>query len=90
VIEVYVLCGYDDMLKIVLKVRHSVQQFPVMMVVDECNRTGNLFPDLPFLRDKFLPYKIPKGLRPIGVILFPDELIELSEQFTVKRNAKSY
>lgn len=89
-VEVDVLGRYDALAVVVLNIHELRYEFALVVVIDNRNCPGDLFPFVPFFLNKFLANQITKRLRAVRVIFLFDQSIELLEQILIKRHAKSY
>jgi len=89
VIEVDVLGRDDHLLELVLGVRHPGQDVPLVMIVDERDGAGHVTALPPFPLDQLPADQVPQGLRAVGVLLFPDEVIEPLQEGLFQGNTEA-
>jgi hypothetical protein len=81
VIEVHVQCRNNQITVVVLNVSQQALDIPLMVVIDQRNRSGDLLvPHLAEVFDKVGPDHICHSLRPVGIPLRLHQIVQLSSQ----------
>lgn len=90
VIEVDMQRGDDQVAVVMLDVGEQVQQMRFVMVVDQCDGAGDfVVAKLLLMFDELSAYHVGHGLRPIFVAFGAHQLIEITREFLVERDAES-
>ena len=66
-VQMNVLSRDDYPLKIMLNISYFVKKLSFMMVINQRDRSGNIFIFPPFMFDQILADQITNGLRSIGI-----------------------
>jgi hypothetical protein len=78
-------------LKLVLDMRELPGEIAYMMVVNEGDRRHHLTTGIatPFLTHQLIANQIAKRFRPRGIFAATDDVVELSEEVVIQRDAES-
>lgn len=90
-IEMHVHAGHDMALKLVLDMRELPGEIAYMMVVNEGDRRHHLTTGIaaPFLTHQLIANQIAKRFRPRRIFAATDDVVELSEEVVIQRDAES-
>lgn len=90
-IEMNVHARHDMSLKLVLDMRELSGEIAYMMVVNEGDRRHHLTTGIaaPFLTHQLIANQIAKRFRPRGIFAATDDVVELSEEVVIQRDAES-
>jgi len=75
--------------KIMLDIHKPVHQFPLMVVIKQGDRPGNLPAAFPLLLDQLLADKVAESLRTVSVFLFLDQAVKLCQQIAFYGNPET-
>jgi len=85
VIEVDMLGGNYYILKIMLDIKHPGNKLSFVMVINECDCTGDLAGAFPFFFDQFLADQVPDSFGPVLIFFVSDMPVKIDKQTILKR-----